>query len=332
MHGEADTRKNDLTDWRDEDSKAAETFQSGGRDRTWSVFAEDEIHIIEKLTGYIGFRYDWWETYDGYTNFIGTEGYPIDYSSRNDSAFSPKAALVYQPFDSTTLRASAGRSFRPPSVYDLYSVFIYGGVTTMADPDLESEKTTSWDFGVEQRLWKGAKVGATYFENYMEDLVYSQTVSPTLEQKANVGKAESRGVELEIEQRFNKDLRLFANYTFTDSEVTENDAKPEIVGKQLVQVPEHMFNIGGDFGYGRFSGSLIGRYVSKRYRNDDNSDDTDNVYGSYDPCFVADARIAYQVLSFAQVSLSVDNVFDEDYFSYYKAPGRSWFAELTLRF
>jgi iron complex outermembrane recepter protein len=28
----------------------------------------------------------------------------------------------------------------------------------------------------------------------------------------------------------------------------------------------------------------------------------------------------------------VNNIFDENYFYYYKAPGRSWFGELTLRY
>jgi iron complex outermembrane receptor protein len=331
-HGEAENKKFDLSDWRNDGSKNGMTFRAGGEDHTWAIFAQDGIRILENLTGYIGFRYDWWETYDGYTNSVGDPGYPKDYPTRSASAFSPKAALVYQPFESTTLRTSIGRSFRPPSVYELYSVWIYRGVTTMAGPNLEPEKTTSWDVGVEQRLWQGAKFGATYFQNYLEDLIYSQTVSSTLVQKTNVGKAESRGVELELEQRFDKDIRLFANYTYTDSEVTENEASPGIVGKKLVMVPEHMFNIGGDFTYGKFSGSLVGRYVSKRHRYDDNRDTKNNVYTSWDPYFVVDARIAYQVTSFAQVSLSVDNIFDEDYYSYYKAPGRSWFAELTLRF
>lgn len=331
-HGEAETRKHNLTDWDDEDSKTDMTFEAGGEDRTWALFVQDEIRILNNLTGYLGFRQDWWETYDGFTNSVGDPGYPRDYLSREASAFSPKAALVYQPFETTTLRSSIGRSFRPPTVYELYSIWIYRGVTTMADPNLEPEKTTSWDLGIEQRLWKGAKVGATYFENYMEDLIYNQTVSATLVQRSNVGKAESKGVECEIEQRFDDKLRLFANFTYTGSEITENDAKPTIVGKELTQVPERMFNIGGDVTYGPFSASLIGRYMSKRYRLDDNSDDEDNVYTSYDPYFVADARIAYQVTSFAQVSLSVDNIFDEDYFSYYKAPGRSWFGELTLRY
>lgn len=333
-HGEASSRKNNLANWRDADSKTDMTFEARGEDRTWSLFAQDEIIILDNLTAYLGFRHDWWETYDGYTNYVGAAGYPKDYPTRSASAFSPKAALVYQLFDMTTLHSSVGKSFRPPSVYELYSVSITGtpAKTTQAGPDLEPEKTTSWDFGFEQGLWKGAKIGATYFENHMEDLIYSQTITETLVQKVNIGKAESKGVELEIEQRFDDTIRLFANFTYTDSEVTENEAKLDIVGKKLTQVPEKMFNIGGDYTHGPFAASLIGSYVSKRYSSDDNSDEMNNVYGSYDSYFVADVRIGYKVTDFAEVSFSVDNIFDEDYYAYYVAPGRSWFAELTLTF
>ncbi|XPS88552.1 TonB-dependent receptor [Desulfosarcina variabilis str. Montpellier] len=331
-HGEANTRKHNVTNWDDEDSKTDLAFQAKGQDRTWSIFAQDEIALLDSLTTYIGFRQDWWETYDGYANSVGDEGYPTTYTERGESAFSPKAALVYQPFDVTTLRASMGRSFRPPTLYELYTIWIYGEQTTMADPHLKPETTTSWDVGIEQHLWEGAKIGVTYFDNKMEDLIYNQTLSDTLIQRTNVGEAESHGVEIEIEQRVNDGLKLFANYTYTDSEVTKNDAEPEMVGKQLVQVPEHMFNVGGSFRIGDFSGSLTGQYVSKRYRTDDNSDEENDVYQSYDPYFVADVRVAYQLTSFAEISLSVDNILDEDYFSYYKAPGRSWFAGLTLTY
>jgi iron complex outermembrane receptor protein len=331
-HGEAQTCKRNLTNWHDEDSKTDMTFEARGEDKIWAFFAQDEIKLFDTLTAYLGFRQDWWETYDGYTNSVGDPGYPQDYSSRDASAFSPKAALVYQPFEATTLRASVGRSFRPPTVYELYSIWIYRGVTTMADPNLEPEKTISWDAGIEQRLWRGAKVGITYFENRMEDLIYNQTVSDTLIQRTNVGEAESKGVELEIEQRLGEAVRLFANYTYTDSKVTENAADPDVVGKQLVQVPERMFNFGGDFSSGPWTVSASGHYMSKRYRYDDNSDTQDDVYTSYDPYFVADARVGYKVTTFAEVSLSVNNLFDEDYYSYYPAPGRSWFAELTLTF
>jgi len=332
-HGEADTKEHNLKNWKDEDSKTTLAYQSKGKDRTYALFVQDEIMILDNLTAYIGFRHDWWETYDGYVNQIGTTGYPKNYDSRDASSFSPKAAIVYKPFEKTTLRTSAGKAFRPPTVYELYRTWTSSsGVIYAGNPDLKSETTTSWDIGIEQGLWKDAKVKTAYFENYMEDLIYRKTDSSDFQELINAGKAESKGVEIEAEQRFDKWLRLFANFTYTNAMIKENKAKPSTAGKKLTDVPERMFNIGGEFERGQFSASLTGRYAGKRYSNDENKDTVNNVYTSYDPYFTADAKISYKLTKFAAVSFSVDNIFDKEYFAYYKAPGRSWFGEITLRF
>jgi iron complex outermembrane receptor protein len=332
-HGWADTKEHNLTNWKDETSKTTLAYQSKGKDRTYAAFFQDEIIILDNLTAYIGFRHDWWETYDGYANDVGKAGYPKYYSSKDASSFSPKVAIVFKPFEKTALRTSVGKAFRPPTVYELYRTWTSSSGTTYAgNPDLKPETTISWDIGIEQGLWKGAKIKAAYFENYMKDLIYRKTVSATLQENINAGKAESKGVEIEAEQRFGKELRLFANFTYTDAKIKENDAKPETVGKRLTDVPERMFNAGAEFEKGAFSAALTGRYVSKRYSNDENKDVINNVYTSYDPYWVADAKVSYKLTKFATLSFSVDNIFDREYFAYYKAPRRSWFGEVTLRF
>jgi len=337
--GWADTQEHGLTNWKDETSKTILSYNSKGKDRTYALFLQDEIMIFDNLTAYIGFRQDWWETYDGYVTDINTAtglpkaGYPKNYDSKTASSFSPKAALVYKPFEKTTLRASIGKAFRPPTVYDLYRTWTSStGVTYASNPDLKPETTQSWDAGIDQGLWKGAKVKATYFENYLKDLIYSKTVSSTLQEKINAGKAESKGVEIEVEQRFDVGLRLFANYTYTNAKIKKNEAKPSTEGKKIIQAPENMFNAGAEVEKYPFSASLTGRYVSKRYGNDENLDTVNGVYSSYDPYFVADIKISYKLTKNATISLSVDNIFDRDYWGYYKAPGRSWFGEVTLRF
>jgi iron complex outermembrane receptor protein len=332
-HEWADTKEHSLSYWKDENSRIALTYQSRGTGQTFALFVQDEIRILENLTAYLGFREDWWETYDGYANSVGAAGYPKTYDSRNASSFSPKAALVYKPFEATTLRASAARAFRPPTVYELYRTWVStGGVTYAGNPDLKPETNTSWDIGGEQGLWKGAKVKASYFENYLSDLIYRNSISSTLQQYVNVGEAKVKGVEFEAEQRFASWLRLFGSFTWNDAEVTENDAKPQTVGSKLTFMPEWLYSLGLDFTEGPVSVYLIGRYVSKVYQNDQNLDKVDKVYGSYDPYFLADAKISYKIVKFATVSFSVNNIFDKDYFSYYQAPGRSWFTELTLQY
>lgn len=330
----AETKKHNLSDWQVEGSKTDLYYISKGKARTYGLFVQDEIMILDNLTGYIGFRQDWWETYDGYANQVGTSGYPKTYDERDASSFSPKAAIVYKPLEKTTLRTSIGKAFRAPTIYDLYSTFTYipTGSITEGNPNLKPETLTSWDIGIEQDLWKGAKVKAAYFENYMKDLIYLKSITPTRKERVNVGKAKGRGVEIEAEQRFDKWLRLFASFTYNNAKIKENNANPETAGKKLTDVPERMFNIGGDFEKGAFSASLTGRYVGKRYANDENKDTVNNVYTSYDPYFVTDAKVSYKFTKNATLSFSVDNIFDRDYFAYYKTPGRSWFGEITLRF
>ncbi len=329
---EAVTKNYNLTNWRDEDSKTSLYYQSKGKDSTFSIFAEDEISILDNLTGYLGVRQDWWETFDGYVNDVGKTDYPMDYDSRSVESFSPKMALVYRPFMQTTLRISGGKAFRQPTIYELYYNYTSSSTnsTTTANKDLKPEKNTSWDIGLRQELWKGAAINLTYYENYIKDLIYTKTISSTLKERVNVGKAETKGVEVELEQRFSKELKLFANLSNTQSEITENDANPDTVGKELTDLPEWVFNIGGQFNKDPFSFSINGRYVDKRYATDLNTDKVDNVYGSYDPYFTVDAKVSYDITDFATLSLAVNNIFDEDYYYYYKAPGRSFFVSLAM--
>jgi iron complex outermembrane receptor protein len=329
----ADTQEHTVSYWNDEKSATALTFQSRGRNRSYAFFIQDEIKIIENLTAYLGFRQDWWETYDGYSNSVGAAGFPRTFDSRNASSFNPKAALVYKPFEKTTLRASAGKAFRAPTVYELYRTWLSsGGVTYAGNPDLKPETTVSWDIGCEQGLWKGAKIKGAYFENYLSDLSYRNSVSPTLQQNFNVGEATVKGVEIEAEQKFADWLRLFGSFTWNDAKVTKNDPRPQIVGKRLTFMPQWLYSLGVEFAKGPFSAYCVGRYVGKVYSNDQNLDTVEKVYGSYDSYFLADATVSYKITNWAKVSLSVNNIFDEDYFYYYKTPRRSWFGELTLQF
>lgn len=332
-YGWANIKEHELSNWKDEKSKTKLTYQSKGKEKIYALFIQDEIMILDNLTAYIGFRQDWWKTYDGYENQIGTQGYPKYYSSKSESSFSPKVAMVYKPFGKTTLRASVGKAFRPPTVYELYRTWTSGSdITYVKNPYLKPETTTSWDIGIEQDLWKGAKFKATYFENYMKDLIYRKSVDSQSQEYINAGKAESKGIEVEAEQKFGKGFRFFANFTYIDAKIKENDANPKTVGKRLTYVPQKMFNIGIEFKKGNFFASLTGRYMGKIYSEDDNRDKVNNVYGSYDPYFVVDAKLSYKLNKNISISLSGDNIFDRDYFYYYKTPGSSWFGELELRF
>jgi len=330
---EAASREYGLTNWHNRDSKTGLTYESEGQAHTYALFAQDEIHILDALTGYLGLREDWWQGEGGHVFVPGAGGPTLNYDGRGDSALSPKAALVAKPLAATTLRLSAGKAFRAPTTYDLYRTWTSNsGITYVSNPNLTPETVTSWDAGIEQGLWQGMTIKATYFDNQMDELIYTRTVSATRQEKINAGKASSRGVELEAEQRFAFGLRFFANATFTSSEVEENAASPASVGKELTQTPSQMYAAGATLERGPLTASLLGRHLSKRYGNDTNTDVVDGVYTSYDPCTLVDTKIAYKIDQHTEISFAVDNLFNEEYFAYYQGVGRSFFTELTWRF
>ena len=329
----ANSEEYNLTYYKDETSTTTLSYNAGGKTRTYAFFVQDEILLRENLTAYVGFREDFWDTYDGYANQFGAGAFSKTYEKRSADAFNPKLSIVYKPFTTTTLRTSAGQSFRAPTVYELYRTWISTtNVVYNGNSDLKPETVRSWDVGVTQALWKGAKFSATYFENYLTDLIYRKTISATQQDYINAGKADSKGVMIEMEQRFGDWLRLFTNFTYTDAFIRENSAKPTTVDKRLTYLPDKLFNIGAEFTKGPVTLSVTGRYVGKRYTNDENLDIINNVSGSYDPFLTADAKVSYRFAKFATASLCVNNIADERHYESYKAPGRFWYGELTLRF
>jgi len=329
----SDTEERTVPNWNNEVSTTNLTYQSRGKDRTFALFVQDEIALRDNLTAYLGLRQDRWKTFDGYANSAGFAGYPQHYGPSDSSSISPKGALVYTPFKETTLRTSVGKAFRPPTLYELYRTWTStSGITYAGNPNLKPEKSLSWDISAEQKLWEGFQFKGAYFETYIDDLIYSRTLTPILQDKINAGKADIKGFEIEGSQKFDVGIVVFANYTYNNAKMRDNDIKPATEGKRLTYVPGEMFNIGFDVERGPSKAHCVGRYVGKRYSDDTNIDRVNGVYLSYDPYFVADAKVSYAVTKFATVSLAVDNVFNKDYFSSYQAPGRKWYGEMTLKF
>jgi len=334
--GEATSEEYNLSFWKDENSKTSLAYCSEGKDRTYALFAQDEWHLPKNLTLFLGLRYDYWKTYDGSYDTDGSGATAaVNYPDRTDENLSPKISILYKPREMTTLRLSGGTAFRSPNVYNLYRTWVSStGWTYRGNPNLEPETTASWELGWEQKTSFGTRFKATYFENYVQDLIYLVTDTSLSKTKTyqNAAKAEVKGVELELRQRINTFLEAFGTLTYNDAVITEYPSNPTIEGKQLTYVPRNMYSVGLDFAYRRFKGSIVGRYVGKIYSNDDNTDSFRYVYGSYDPYFAVDAKVSADVSKNIELSLSADNLFDQDYYYYYESPGTAWFAEMAVRF
>ena len=107
--------------------------------------------------------------------FIALNGRYTDHSEFGDEWTGDASTKYYLEETGTTLRASMGKGYRSPSVYELYAPpngwgFLGG------NPDLKPETNKTWEVGLDQELWeKKVIVGATYFENRVQNYIVSAT-------------------------------------------------------------------------------------------------------------------------------------------------------------
>jgi iron complex outermembrane receptor protein len=320
-----------LANWRDRNATAATTNRAEGRDVTYSVFAQDEWTPSDRWTVQLGARGDFWRTYDGSLVGATAPGGSTKYGERTASAISPKAGLSYKPVEDVTLRSTIGTAFRTPTIFELYTTTRTGSFTFQSNPNLKPETAVTFDFGGEWRVTPKTSLTATYFHTELDDLIYYQTVGTTF-RYLNAGHARIDGAEFGLKTAPIDGLKLFANLTLTDSRITENRAVPASVGKQIVGVPKTMVNFGAEYRIQKWELGGYGRFVSKRFSNDNNLDTATGVFDARDPYFVADASVGYELFPGVSARFFIDNIFDEKYFDSRVAPGRSWFFETSVKF
>ena len=337
---QADSQTYDISNWKDLDSKTALRDDIGGKSRTFAVLSDLKSDLTETLSSTIGFRYDWWKGYNGYSIDYINAANTFNPENSTEGSFSPKASLAWAVIDGTILKSSVGKAFHAPDVYNLYKKWNSGTTYYFPNPNLKPEKSTSYDIGIEQQVINKGLVKVYWFHNEITNMIYSQTsTDPSLNGSTNnrrdtinAGKAETEGYEISWKQPLLNGFDLSTNYTKTFSKMLENETAPDSVGKQLTDIPRDMYSMILGYDEGKWFGSIGVEYASKVYSTDTNSDTSSGVIGSYDAYTVWNTKIGYRVTKNVDVSLAINNLFDKEYYSYYHAPGRSWFARINTKF
>jgi vitamin B12 transporter len=98
-------------------------------------------------------------------------------------------AVLELPEIWSRLRASGGTAFKAPSLYQRFGVI---GSFFRGNPDLEAERSTSWEVGWETDIGRYATLSALYFDNTIRNLI---NFDPTFTTLVNVDRARIRGGE-----------------------------------------------------------------------------------------------------------------------------------------
>ncbi len=335
------SRDHKLTQWLHASSTEEKLAETEGKSRIVAAYIQDEWKLHEKVRVVPALRFDHWECFDG-SNYDSVAG-AMKYKRRHKDSVSPKLSVLFRAYKEketrTTLRASVGKAFRSPTVYELYHTWKSSWDTVyQGNPNLKPETAVSWEFGVEQKLsfWDKRKtlVAVTYFGNDIENLIYYALIDPVgkINERQNAGVAKANGIEMELKQEVTPWLMLWGNYTNVDARIRKNPAKPSCEGKRVTYVPREMWNAGLDFKSGPLKATFAGRYFSKIFTVDDNSDKAEGVPQTFEPSLTFDFKLSYEVNDNLTAAVGVENIFNQRYFEYSRTPGASVLVEFSLKF
>jgi len=327
------TTDQDYKDW----STGSLKYENSFKVQTLAGYLQDVWSITESTVLTTGLRYDHWENYDNhFSNFVTPN--PED---RTDDNFSPKAGLRYNINEATSLWTNYSMGFKPPTSEQLYDDRTSGGNARQPNPDLKSETTHSWEIGADR--WFGSLIQTSLvgFYNYTDDKILSWFDSSNIWVNKNIGRSRSYGTELSMAIYPTEKLSLSANYTFNLATIEENPQDTTLEGNYLPFSPRHKVNLGANYALSEgFTLSGYIRYLSSQYSDDANTVANAGGEMMMDDSFVVDLKATKQLLvnlgtlKRVDLSLSVDNLFDEEYrtFYMYEDPGTTLFAEVRLIF
>lgn len=214
---------------------------------SWSLFAEDQIHLQDNLILTLGARLD---EYEGF-----------------DLNLSPRGYMVYHPTDAWTVKGGVSRSFRAPNLKERSGSSGTGSMgmgcssfegwaeaadlnrscLMLGNPDLEPETSTNYEigFGYDEN---GYGVDMTYFlsdiKNLMQNRLHTAVLSDDGSSKrfyaivSNVEEARTSGIEVSYKFPLTDYLRMTGNATYM------LESKNKVTGATLLATPELTMNAG----------------------------------------------------------------------------------------
>ena len=231
---------------------AAFGLAGDSRSLVLAPYVVDRLKVSRKWQAFVGARFD---TIDYDDKPTGT--------SRDDSKLSPLLGVVFSPTSTLALHASAGSAFAPPS-------------TQVVGPR-EPETSRQLEAGAKLQFLDGkAFLGASAYALKREDIAIPDSTGLFNQ----TGDQRSRGIEVDFSAEPAKGLVTYANYAFTDSELTRfaelvvTPAGPFVFdrsGNTAPFAPRHLVNIWVSKELASGFGAAAGlRALSEQFVGEDN--------------------------------------------------------------
>jgi len=235
---------------------------------------------------------------------------------QNDSfgtAVAPRISIAVAAAANTKLKFNAGLGVKEPTILQSFSP----SPSFLGNPDLEPERATTVDAGIEQRLvGQRLKIEGIWFDGSYKNIISTRTISftPFMSQYFNIGLTKAHGAELAFDAAPSANGRVRGGYTLTVSRIAQSTSPTNpvfAVGAWAFRRPRHSGFVEAVWTVNRFSADVHGTFIGRRVDSD---------FSSLVPPIVEnvgyqtwDAGASYQITAPVTLYLRVDNVGDRDY-------------------
>lgn len=283
------------------------------------IYWQNWSDLSNKFKALIGLRYDIFSgTY--YTDIINSDRALIEAGNKTDipsEALSYRVGLVYQPLKTLSVFSSYSNYFKPSrTIAPNNQIF---------DP----EKGYQIEGGIKFEKNETLNITLSTFYILKHNIVEKNTVN----EYHQIGEADSKGLELDMEYAPLKNIYIKAGYAFTEAKIRAyeaNDLQVKKEGNRLPYAPKHLANIWVNYELKDGLGlGLGGNYTSDNYTNSNNS----YTLPGYT---LLDGTIYYQKNNI-RIGLNINNITNKLYFTdaiydYQFFPGAERNFKLNLRY
>lgn len=343
---------NELTSFKARDEVKA-PYKPNYRNSSWGVYLQSHWKLLqERLKLSVGLRFDC-------IDFKLRKTPGLDNAEKKEIyyTFNPNVGMKVDLWGGWAAHTSFGTAFSMPDAYQKAGEFLYNGVITKGNPELNPEKSRTFDIGLAfDRPKEGILFDFTYFYTWNDDLIVEKRWKE--EKQAyktfhNAEKAKKSGMEIMasydlgslFEQKFV--LKLYGNLTW----MFTYRNRIEDVWFTTWSVRKQNANFGLDFlhrkGFsarlnGRFIGHRIEKnYIGEKYRPtlkelqaQNQAACLENSLIKHPEFLVFDFQISCPLLKNVTVGMNLNNLFDENYTEKdgYNMPGRNFMLRAAVEF
>lgn len=294
--------------------KPTANLANGGRQQYLGAFVEGIFQLSRRWSLSASAREDLWSNFDAHSSRTPIAGKTstVYYPARGQNSFDPRATLSYRFDNGVVLYGSGYRSFRAPTLNELYRSFRVGNVQTLANPYLVAEHFAGFETGVRaSMLHQRLQVNGTFFWGYVTSPIANVTLTVTpsliLRQRQNLGKIQAPGFQVGASWRITDTLNFSAAYQLVDSTVVSYPANPALVGNMIPLVPRNNVTFQATWqAPKRFMVAIQGRAASNEYDDDRNL----LPLGSY---FVLSGSVSHSLYKAVDMFVAGENITNSSY-------------------